>query len=231
LLNKNDLILVIGAYGSGKSEYAINLAQNYQNMGRKAALVDLDVVNPYFRSRDVRDYFHDLGIEVISPEGEYGHADLPMLSPRIAGTIQNEAKTVILDIGGDPTGCRALGRFIDSIKKRGYSMQFVVNTLRPFTSTVEEILSMMKMLEAASRLQISELIANVNLMGETTNEMVKEGIDILKRVAEQSQVRFNTYLVIEGNKKIIEDNIAGKKREVLNYYLKKPWDRVYHPGI
>ncbi len=231
MFSKNDLILVIGAYGSGKSEYAINLAQCYKGINQEVSLVDLDVVNPYFRSRDVRDYFQDLGIEVISPEGEFGHADLPMLSPRIAGAIQNQTKAVILDIGGDPSGCRTLGRFIDSIEKRGYTMQFVVNTLRPFTSTVEEILGMMKMLETASRLKISELIANVNLMEETTNEMVKEGIAILDKVAELSNVPFTTYLVIEGNEELIEENIAGKDRVILHYYLKKPWDKVYHPGI
>jgi len=107
----------------------------------------------------------------------------------------------------------------------------VVNTLRPFTSTVEEILGMMKMLETASRLKISELIANVNLMEETTNEMVKEGIAILDKVAELSNVPFTTYLVIEGNEELIDENIAGKDRVILHYYLKKPWDKVYHPGI
>lgn len=231
MLMKKDLIVIIGAYGSGKSEYAINLAQKYKQEENEVALVDLDVVNPYFRSRDVRDYFAGQGIDVISPEGEYGHADLPMISPRIAGTIRDPSKTVILDVGGDPAGCRTLGRFVEAIKQRGYHMQLVVNTLRPFTSTAEETLGMMKMLETASGLNIDELIANTNIMEETTPEMVRSGLEILERVAKIRGIIFQTYLVIEGNDETIADNILGKRKMVLNYYLKKPWDRVHRHGI
>ena len=112
----NKLIIVIGAYGSGKSEYSINLAREYSNKGKKVTLVDLDIVNPYFRSRDVRDKFAKEDITVIAPEGEFQHADLPMLSPRIMGAVQNYNKTVILDVGGDPAGCRTLARYVTNIK-------------------------------------------------------------------------------------------------------------------
>ena len=229
-MNK-DLIVVIGAYGSGKSEYAINLAQLYKENGEEVALVDLDVVNPYFRSRDVRDFFTSMDIEVISPDGEYGHADLPMISPRIAGAIKNISKTIILDVGGDPAGCRTMGRFVEAIEQRGYEMHFVVNTLRPFTSKVDEILEMMKMLETACRLKVTEIIANINLMEETTAEMVKNGLQILDIVAKKSGVLFESYLVIENNDRLIDDNILGKTRIVLNYYLRKPWEYVQITGI
>ena len=114
---ENKLIVVIGAFGSGKSEYSINLAKEIKECKDNVTLVDLDVVNPYFRSRDVREKFHQEDIEVIAPEGEYKHADLPMISPRIMGAVQNYDKTVILDVGGDPAGCRALARFIPNIRK------------------------------------------------------------------------------------------------------------------
>ncbi|MBW6515264.1 MAG: hypothetical protein K0B81_01445 [Candidatus Cloacimonetes bacterium] len=228
---KNDLIIVIGAFGSGKSEYAINLALKFKELGEDVSLIDMDVVNPYFRSRDVRDDFTNRGVEVISPDGEYGHADLPMISPRIAGAIQNQSKTVILDVGGDPAGCRTLGRFIKNIEQRGYKMHFVVNTLRPFTSNSEEIIDMMKMLETASSLKISEIIANINLMNETTPQMVKNGIEIVEEVAQQKKIKFDTYLVIEDNQELIEDNIYGKKKVVLNYFLRKPWEVVQRIGI
>ena len=124
-MNENKLIIVIGAYGSAKSEYSINLAKKYRDEDHGVALCDLDVVNPYFRSRDVREEFAELGIDVVAPEGEYKHADLPMISPRVRGMILKTDKTVILDVGGDPTGARALGRFVAEIKKRGYEMHFV----------------------------------------------------------------------------------------------------------
>ena len=81
----NKLIIVIGAYGSGKSEYSINLARSFMEEGKDTVLVDLDVVNPYFRSRDVRDEFAKIGIEVVAPDGQFSHADLPMLSQKLNG--------------------------------------------------------------------------------------------------------------------------------------------------
>ncbi len=228
---QNDLIIVTGAYGSGKSEYAINLAQKSKQIQNKIVLVDLDVVNPYFRSRDVKEYFSGLGLEVISPEGEYGHADLPMISPRISGTIRDRSKSVILDVGGDPAGCRTLGRFVEDIEKRGYEMHFVVNTLRPFTSNPSEILEMMQMLQYASKLKITEIIANINLLNETTNEMVRSGLEVVEEAAKKSNVRFTTYLVIEDNDQQIDDILLGKKKQLLKYYLSKPWDRVRQLGI
>ena len=126
---KNELIVVIGAFGSGKSEYSINLARKYNKIGKKVTLVDLDVVNPYFRSRDIQEKFAEIGIDVIAPEGEFRHADLPMMSPKIMGAVQNENSLVILDVGGDPSGCRTIARYVANIKKRGYQMHFVVNHL------------------------------------------------------------------------------------------------------
>ncbi|MDY0320082.1 MAG: hypothetical protein RBQ67_08850, partial [Candidatus Cloacimonadaceae bacterium] len=77
------LYIVIGAYGSGKSEYSIHLARSLKAEGKEVSLADMDVVNPYFRTRDVREEFATQGIEVIAPEGQFSHADLPMISPRI----------------------------------------------------------------------------------------------------------------------------------------------------
>ena len=143
----NKLIVVIGAYGSGKSEYSVNLARKYNEIEKGVQLVDLDVVNPYFRSRDVREKFAELGINVIAPEGQNKYADIPMLSPGISAAVSKLDKTVILDVGGDPAGCRTLARYIENIKKRGYRMQLVVNTKRPFTSTKEEIIDAFKKCE------------------------------------------------------------------------------------
>ena len=155
---KHPLYVVIGAYGSGKSEYSINLAKSLKEQSgtdSQISLVDLDVVNPYFRSRDVRETFEKEGIEVIAPDFQYGHADMPMISPRVLGAIQDTDRIVILDVGGDPTGCRAVGRFADAVVKRGYEMYFVINTKRPFTTNVEDIVTMKTMLEYSSKLKIS----------------------------------------------------------------------------
>ncbi len=218
------LIIVIGAYGSGKSEYAINLAYNMNKNHDNVVLVDMDVVNPYFRSRDVTEAFTDQGIDVISPEGEYRFADLPMISPRIRGAIVNKEKNVILDVGGDPAGCRTLGRFVKEIKNRGYEMHHVVNTNRPFTSDVKGVIDMKFMLENTSQLKITEYVSNANLMELTDIEVITSGINILSEVSEKTGVAFSNFLVLDKLDRNIPSEINGKKKMILDYYLKKPWE-------
>lgn len=223
------LILVIGAYGSGKSEYAINLSTNRKKNGDDVSLVDLDIVNPYFRSRDMREKFAEQDIEVIAPEGHFKHADLPMLSPRIKGMVENNNRSVILDVGGDPAGCRALARYTNDIKKRGYEMHYVVNTKRPFTTTEEEVSQMLDKLNQASRLEITHLVCNTNLMEYTDRKIVEEGIEILDFVAKKHDLIFDTYTVLEDYKEQVPDRIAGKQRRIIKQFLQKPWQ--LDPGM
>ena len=225
------IIVVIGAYGSGKSEYSINLAFESNNLAQKAFLIDLDVVNPYFRSREVKEKFQELGIEVVAPEGELKYADIPAISPKIASYVKDYDKYLILDVGGDPAGCRALARYVSDIKKRGYEMHFVINTKRPFTSDKEEILQMLNMLEDSSKLQISHLICNTNLMEYTDAQIVEDGIQIIDKVAKEKNLIFENYLALENYNELIPDNLLGKKKKVLTYFLNKPWEMPFIKGI
>lgn len=152
------IYIIIGAYGSGKSEYSVNYAWNKMQEGLPVSLVDLDVVNPYFRSREIRDYFEKYAIELVAPPKEYNHAHLPMLAPRIMGAVEDFSRYVILDVGGDPAGCRTLARYLENIKKRGYIMKVVINTSRPFTSNFKGIIEMLENLEYSAKLKISEII-------------------------------------------------------------------------
>jgi hypothetical protein len=218
------LYIIIGAFGSGKSEYSINLASDLKKDCCDVVLVDLDIVNPYFRSRDVKDQFAQIGIEVISPDSGYGHADVPMISPKIMGAIQNNSKTVILDVGGDPSGCRALGRFAEAIGKRGYDMRLVINTRRPFTSSSSEIIQMLSMLEFSSKLKVSRLISNTNLMEFTDESIVLEGLNIIGEAAQLIDLPFDEYCVIEEFQDKIPNNLKGLQKRVLKHYLLKPWE-------
>ena len=225
------LYIVIGAYGSGKSEFSLHLAKTLNTTEHDVVLADMDVVNPYFRSRDVQEEYSALGIEVIAPEGQFKHADLPMLSPRIKGAVENYAKTVILDVGGDPAGCRTLGRFVEAVTLRGYEMLFVVNTFRPFTSSVEEVLRMKEQLEFASKLKITEFVCNNNLMEHTTPEVIQEGIEILEECCRLTGLPFRRYLVLDAYADIVPDGLGGKERLVMAYTLKKPWEGLTLKGI
>lgn len=228
---KPDLYIVIGAYGSGKSEYSIHLAQKLKQEGRDVVLADMDVVNPYFRSRDVRDEFAAIGIDVVAPEGAFMHADLPMISPRIRGAIENLDKTVVLDVGGDPAGCRTLGSFLESIQSREFQMHFVVNTRRPFTGSNEEILSMKAQLEFSSKLSMTHLICNTNLMQYTDLQIVEEGIELCKEVAFSTGLIFENYLVLTDYAHVVPDGLGGKRRILMEHSLKKPWERLAAKGI
>lgn len=222
----NELYIIIGAYGSGKSEYSVHFARKLKKQGIDIVLADMDVVNPYFRTRDIQDVFAKEGIEVIAPEGQFKHADVPMISPRIKGAIVNTNKTVVLDVGGDPAGCRTIGRFVDEINKRGYKLIHVINTSRPFTSSIEEILRMQETLEFASKLKITELVCNTNLMEYTNETVVKEGISIIKKVSEVLSLNFSKYLVLDKYKHLVPDNILGLNREIMCYTLMKPWENI-----
>jgi len=225
-MKKKPLIIVIGAYGSGKSEYAINLAWQFKNTEKgKVSLADLDIINPFFRSRDLRSYFLQEQIEVVAPEEAYANADLPIITPAIKGAIEDQNKIVILDCGGDPAGCRVLGLFIDSILVRGYEMHFVVNTNRPFTSTVEEIITMKQMLEKSSGLQINEIVCNTNLMQFTTVDVVTDGLLILHQVAEKENLILRKYLVFREWYDDYPLYIHGVQKVSLDYFLRKPWEK------
>ncbi|MBW1989742.1 MAG: hypothetical protein JRI97_09360 [Deltaproteobacteria bacterium] len=220
--NEGSLVIVTGCYGSGKTEYAVNLAAAGEP-GR-TMLVDLDVVNPYFRSRDLRDEFSARGIDVVAPEGSFSHADVPMLSRRVKGALRNTEKRVIIDVGGDPMGARALARFSGTIKERGYRMRLVVNTRRPQNRTVEEVLDMAARIEAASGLVIQELVANSHLMEETTREVVEEGAAVAGEAARQSGRDFFTVCVLEDLLPRLGEPRVQARIFALKKHLRKPWE-------
>jgi hypothetical protein len=179
----------------------------------------------------VRDDFAAEGIEVIAPDGEFRHADLPMISPRIKGAIENLGQTVILDVGGDPAGCRTLGRFVDVIEARGFEMLFVVNSFRPFTTNVEEVIQMKGMLEFSSKLKITEFVCNNNLMEDTDAAIVSQGIELLQECSDRTGIRFERYLVLEEYSGLVPAGLGGKQRLVMSYTLKKPWEKLFMKGI
>ena len=133
------LTLFAGHYGSGKTNIAVNYAVYLAKMGRKVCIADLDIVNPYFRTKDSADELQALGIDLISPQYANTNVDLPALPAESYRLVQDKSVFGIMDIGGDDRGAYALGRFKDFIKKENdYSMVFVANCYRPLTSTVED---------------------------------------------------------------------------------------------
>ena len=180
------IVIIVGNYGSGKTEISINLAANRKQAGVDVRVADLDLVNPYFRTREARDALGSLGIEVVLPEDKYLQADLPILSRLVAGMIRGPSELTLLDVGGNDVGATVLASLEDLFQDQPTRMIQVVNPLRPDTNTVEGCLKVRKAIEAAARQTISGIIGNANLIDETGCDEIYSGYEFVLTLAQQS---------------------------------------------
>ena len=181
--------ILLGNYGSGKTEISLNLVKKIKGSGEDVVLIDLDIVNPYFRSSEHKEMLNDLGIELISPTFANTAVDLPTLSPMVY-SMTNTKKHVVIDCGGDPAGATALGFLSDRFNKAKDDIDvfFVINTCRPLQSEAKSIIEMMDSIEHVSKLKINKLIINSNLSIETDYTMLEQGLIIGKQVAQQKNI-------------------------------------------
>ena len=220
--------IIVGGYGSGKSEVAVNLARFLVNDPsfdiRPISILDLDIVNPYFRSREAALELEKLGIKPINPVGSQFYADLPIILPQIRGAIQSTEGTIICDVGGDEVGARVLSSLATSFTRETYDMMLVLNINRPFTSNVEGTIKLIAEIESSSRLKFSSVISNTHLMDDTTVDSVLDGIKIAREVCQQAQLNF---AFVSAEEKILAE-IDSSKIDLpvltLNRSLLKPWE-------
>ena len=180
------IAILVGDYGSGKTEVAINLALERKRAGVDVRIADLDLVNPYFRTREAREQLRSRGIDLVLPPPAYLHADLPILSPAIAGMLRSPGPLTILDVGGDDAGAMVLGALADALKDQPVRMLQVVNPLRPQTQTVAGCLQVRTAIEAAARMPVEGWIVNAHLMDETTAATIAAGKRFGEALAEAS---------------------------------------------
>lgn len=181
------LTLFAGHYGSGKTNIAVNYALYLARTGKRVTIADLDIVNPYFRTKDSERELSEAGIRLISPRYANSNVDLPALPAESYTMVQDKTVYGVMDIGGDDRGAYALGRYVDAIKAEGnYRMAFVVNCCRPLTSTVSEAIEIMREIEAACGLGFTCIINNSNLGEETTPQIVLASADFVRELSEQT---------------------------------------------
>ena len=213
------ITIISGHYGSGKSEISVNLA-----IQKKIDyLVDLDIINPYFRSRSLDSLLEEHNIHLVEStvKGMLG-SDLPYVSGEGVVPFVTPNITAIYDLGGTENGARVLIQFLDRVKDIN-EIDFLcsVNIFRPETSNAEKILQTISMYEAVTQLKITGLINNTNLMNETTEEDIINGEKVLIEVSKKLNIPI-LYTIIEENNTNYKYNFLGE-RLVLTRYVAKRW--------
>lgn len=182
-MDSKRLTLFAGHYGSGKTNIAVNYALYLAKQGKKVCIADLDIVNPYFRTKDSEKELAEHGIHLVSPQYANSNVDLPALPAESYRLVQDKSTYGIMDIGGDDRGAYALGRFASAIKAEGnYRMAFVVNCYRPLTSNVEDTVEIMREIESACGLQFNCIVNNSNLGPETTEKTVVDSLAFVEEL-------------------------------------------------
>ena len=187
-LELSGIVIVVGAYGSGKTEVAINLAVHMNAKGTAVRLADLDLVNPYFRTREARQALRRLGIDVVLPPARYMQADLPILTPEVSGMLRHPSGLTLLDVGGDDVGATVLAALADAMEGKTLQVLQVINPNRPYTDTVSGCLKMREAIEARARMTITGIIGNANFMEKTTEQDILAGYTFSKNVAEAADI-------------------------------------------
>ncbi|MHC4937466.1 MAG: cobalamin biosynthesis protein CbiA [Planctomycetota bacterium] len=190
------LLMVVGNYGSGKTEVAVHLARRWALQGLKVSLADLDVVNPYFRCREARIPLEKAGVRVVVPPPRLEWSDLPIVLPEIPGMLRPlPGSCSIFDVGGDDVGSRVLSSLHCGLGNAPYELWQVINGNRPFTNTVGGCLQMQDSIEKASRLKVTGLISNTHLMEHTDACVIYDGYELAREVARSSGIALRCVVV------------------------------------
>ncbi len=226
------ITILVGHFGSGKTEIAVNLARRLRERGETITLIDLDVVKPYFRSRGLIEDLEAIGIGLVAPRDEFSHADLPIVVPEVRAAIGQATaglRRVIVDVGGADVGARVLGSIPGLTDAAVTDVLFVVNGNRPFADTRDAVVAMLREIESASRLTVRGLVANTHLMDETTAQTVVAGIELAAEVgvATSLPVRFAVARreVVEG----VRPHLADLPLLVIERHIMPPLE-LRRPG-
>ena len=211
------ITLFAGHYGSGKTNIAVNYALKLKNDGYTVKIADLDIVNPYFRTKDSQLDLEKAGIPLISPAYANSNVDLPALPQEVYSLVQRKDFYAVMDIGGDDRGAYALGRYTPYIlEENNYEMIFVANFYRPLTRTAEEALEVMREIEVACGIKFTAIVNNSNLGNLTTANDVITTYDKTAKLSKLS----NLPVIFTSAEKEVAKNLDGN---VLSLNLQKKY--------
>lgn len=207
-----------GHFGSGKTEIAINYAMKLAASGKKTTIVDCDIVNTYFRTLDAKKQLNSCGIRVIAPVFANTNLEMQMMTSDVLSVFEQKDSEVVFDVGGDEDGAFALGGYKKFFDREGYEMFFVVNTRRPLTQTADDILVYMSEIENASRLNITHIVNNSNLAGETSEEDILHGDREVRKIYGKTKI---DYAFLSGEKKLLENIDLNNYGCMEKFYLER----------
>ncbi len=190
----------------------------------KVAITDLDVVNPYFRSRDVKLMLTDAGVRLIAPAGKLSTSDLPIVSGEIYGVISDPDYQLIIDVGGDQDGATALGQYYNDLRDTDHELVFVVNANRPQVSTAADVIAAIRRIESVSRLRVTGLINNTHLGPTTGLDDIRKGSKLTSEVATELQIPFLFTTIDEELQEISKDLANQEKVLYIKRFMRLPWE-------
>ncbi len=178
--------LFAGHYGSGKTTAAVNYALWLKSQGHDTAIADLDIVNPYFRTRDSLDELNAAGVRLIASPFAGSNVDAPALPGEAYAVVEDTSLHAVIDVGGDDRGALALGRYVPALKAEGdYEFLCVINRFRPLTTTAEDTIEVLREIEAACKLSFTGICACSNLGDLTSAEDVMASQQYTQEVAQK----------------------------------------------
>ncbi len=213
--NMSRLKIITGHFGSGKTEFALNLAM--QERG-KVVIADMDTVNPYYRTADAKRVLTEKHVRVVLPQFANTNVDIPALPGEILSIFANKEETAVFDVGGDEDGALALGRYNRFFMEEPYEMYFVINAKRPLTQNAEDCITILREVEAASRLRVTHLVNSTHLGKETTADTVLEGQKVVEEVGAKLGLPI-AYTLVKDKLDLAVSNPVMQ----INLYIKMPF--------
>ena len=219
-MNQKRITLFAGHYGSGKTNIAVNYAIDLKEKGYPVIIADLDIVNPYFRTKDSERELAQAGIKLISSEFANSNLDIPTVPQEVKKCFYDTDREIVFDVGGDDEGATVLGMFNRYLLDSGYEMYLVLNTKRPFTENLDDTIEMINAIEYSSRLKFTGIVSNSNLMEFTTPEIVAEGEKLSEKISEKSGIPLKFISATEKTSGLIKNKDKYFK---IDFYIKKPF--------
>lgn len=221
MLDNTRYLVLTGNYGSGKTEIALNLALSYAKEG-DTTLVDLDIVNPYFRSGEKAEEMRKAGVRMLMPTYAMTTVDIPALPAEIQSVFEMPSDRVVFDVGGDDTGAAALGRFYPSFMARRSQtkVMFVINCMRPLTKEPDEIIDLAERIQSRGRLKIDILVNNTNLADLTEPCMIENGERITIECARKMGIR---EVITAGKEEVLKHCKLSTPTLKISRYMVPEW--------